>query len=135
MSYAEAESRKAEMINDAETRNKIMAGDVATTAVWNRVVEALSRQPELPATPQEQAAAHLQESSGYTLSEAHLQEIIDRRPVTPDEYRMARGRFEARCADPEWRAKLNRNDLETKRELALIQSILSRPIRDPQSQT
>jgi hypothetical protein len=133
MSYAAAESRKQEMLNDPETRNKIMAGDVTANAEWKRVIEGLSRQPELPASPRDEAAAHLQQTSGFTLAPEHLQEIIENRPVTPDEARMARGRFEARIQDPDWRAKYSRGDLEAKKEMALIQSVLSRPIKDPQT--
>lgn len=67
MSYAAAESRKAEMLADAETRNKIMTGDVDANAEWKRVVEALSRPPEIPTGPREDLAAHINASSGYSL--------------------------------------------------------------------
>jgi hypothetical protein len=131
MSAAEAQSRKGEFFADRAKMDALMKGDVAATNEWQAIVAGLSAQPPAPTAPRDDVTEHLNASSGYTLAQDVLDEFREDRPVTPDEYRMARARFDARESDPQWVAKLNRGDLETKKELALIQSILSRRVRDP----
>jgi hypothetical protein len=129
MSMAEAASRKSEFLANKEKTAALMNGDVGATNEWRLINEHLWQPPQ-HTQPRDEVTEHLQESSGYTLSPEVLQEFRENRPVTPDEYRMARARFDARKQDPEWIAKLNRGNPEVKKELALIQSILSRPVRD-----
>jgi hypothetical protein len=133
MSYAEAESKKAEMLGDAETRNKILAGDVAANAEWKRVVEGLSRQPEIQ-TGRDGLVEDINAASGYTLSAEVLDQVRNNTSITPDERRMTLALWEDRKADPEWIARLNRGELKAKREMALININLSLPVRDPQPQ-
>jgi len=135
ISYAEAQSRKAEFFADKEKMAALMRDDVSAVAEWRLITKGLSAQPQTPTGPREEMTEHLNASSGYTLSDEVLQEFRDDRPVTPNEYRMARARFDSRPQDKEWIAKLNRGDLETKKELTLIQHILSRRVRDPQVQS
>jgi hypothetical protein len=132
MSAAEAQSRKGEFFADQAKMDALMKGDVTATHEWQAIVAGLSAQPPAPTAPRDEVTNHLQESSGYTLAQDVLDEFRSNASVTPDEHRMARARFDARKQDNEWIAKLNRGDLETKKELALIQSILSRPVRDVQ---
>jgi hypothetical protein len=129
MSMAEAASRKTEFLANKEKTAALMNGDAAVTAEWRLITSNLWQPPQFT-QPRDEVTEHLQESSGYTLSPEVLQEFRENRPVTPDEHRMARARFDARKQDPEWIAKLNRGNPEVKKELALIQSILSRPVRD-----
>jgi hypothetical protein len=129
MSPAEAASRKSDFLASKEKMSALMAGDAAVTAEWKLITQNLW-QPQQFTQPRYEVTEHLQSSSGYQLSPEVLQEFRENRPVTPDEHRMARARFDARKQDPEWIAKLNRGNPEVKKELALIQSILSRPVRD-----
>jgi hypothetical protein len=129
MSPAEAASRKSEFMANKEKTTALMNGDAAATAEWRLITQNLW-QPAQFTQPRDEVTEHLQESSGYALSPEVLQEFRENRPVTPDEHRMARVRFDARKQDPEWIAKLNRGNPEVKKELALIQSILSRSVRD-----
>jgi hypothetical protein len=133
LSYAAAESRKLEMINDAEIRNKIMAGDVDANAEWKRVVEALSRPPETPTGGREAVAEQLNASAGFQLSEEVLREFVENRPVSPQEVYFAREKFNELKNDPSWFQRYQRGDMEARKQMALINSILSRPIQDPQS--
>jgi len=129
ISMAEAASRKAEFLADKTKTAALMNGDVNATAEWKLITDNLYQAPQVTA-PRDEVTNHLQESAGGTLPEAVLAEYRENRPVSPAEYRMARTRFDSRLQDKEWIAKLNRGDLDTKKELVLVQSILSRPIRD-----
>jgi hypothetical protein len=134
MSYAAAENRKAEILASAELRQKIMDGDVETTVEWRRITEALSRPPETPTLEREAAAEALNASAGYSLSEEVLQEFVENRPVTPIERRFALNKFEELKNDSEWFARYERGEIRARKDMALIQSILSRPVRDSQPQ-
>lgn len=129
MSPAEAASRKSEFLASKEKTTALMNGDAAATNEWRLITQNLYQPPQFTQA-RDEVTEHLWESSGYTLRPEVLQEFRENRPVSPDEYRFARARFDARKQDPEWISKLNRGDPETKKELALIQSILSRPVRD-----
>jgi hypothetical protein len=133
MSMAEAADRKSAFLADKTTKAALMAGSANETAEWRLITENLYQAPEIT-QPRDEVTEHLNASSGYTLPDDVLQEFRENKPVTPNEYRMARARFEARIQDPAWQTKINRGDPEARKELALIQSILSRPIRSPQSQ-
>src|SRR5262245_8779192 len=116
LSYASAESRKAELIADAEFCNLLLNGDVAANAEWKRVVEAISRPPEIP-TGREAVVEAINAASGYTLSSEVLQQVREDRPITPEERRATVALWESRQRDPEWVARLNRGDLAAKKEL------------------
>jgi len=133
MPYAEAVSRKAEMLASEEIRNKIMSGDADANREWKRVVEGLSAIPPTTTGARDDLAAHIQECSGHSLSPEHLQEIRDNPPITPDERRQTEALWNDRQHDPEWRARLNRGEVKARRELSLIQFMLSRPVRQPQN--
>jgi hypothetical protein len=104
-SPAEAESRKSEFMANKEKTTALMNGDAAATAEWRLITQNLW-QPAQFTQPRDEVTEHLQESSGYALSPEVLQEFRENRPVTPDEHRMARARFDARKQDAEWIAKL-----------------------------
>jgi hypothetical protein len=133
MSPNEAASRKSEFLASKEKMAALMAGDAAAGAEWKPTTQNLWQPPQFT-QPRDEVTEHLQSSSGYQLSPEVLQEFRENRPVTPDEYRMAQQRLESRKQDPQWLAKYMRGDHEAKKEFALITSILSRPIRNPQTQ-
>jgi hypothetical protein len=132
-SMQEAASRKEAFLADKEKTAALMNGDVAATNEWRLITQNLWQPPQFT-QPRDEVTEHLQESSGYQLSPEVLQEFRENRPVSPDEYRMAQQRLESRKQDPQWLAKYMRGDHEAKKEFALITSILSRPIRTPQTQ-
>jgi hypothetical protein len=132
MSPAEAASRKSEFLANKEKTTALMNGDAAASAEWKLITQNLW-QPQQFTQPRDEVTEHLQVSPGYQLSAEALQEFRENRPVTPDEYRMAQQRLESRKQDPQF-AKYMRGDHEAKKEFALITSILSRPIRTPQTQ-
>jgi hypothetical protein len=115
MSVAEGLSRKAEFVADKTKTTALMNGDIAATNEWRAIVNAISAPPPMPTAPRDEVTNDLNAASGFQLPAEVLQEYRENRPVTPDEHRMARARFEARIADPDWRAKINRGDLETKK--------------------
>jgi hypothetical protein len=104
MSPAEAASRKSDFLASKEKMSALMAGDAAVTAEWKLITQNLW-QPQQFTQPRYEVTEHLQSSSGYQLSPEVLQEFRENRPVTPDEHRMARARFDARKQDPEWIAQ------------------------------
>jgi hypothetical protein len=134
MSVSEATSRKNEFMADKAKVDALMAGDADATATWRSIVNAISAQPLTPTDPREEAAEALQQSAGFQLSEEVLQEIRENRPVSPLERHFAQSKFDEFKNDPAWIQALNRGSMKERKELALIQSILSRPVRDPQSQ-
>jgi hypothetical protein len=132
LSYAAAESRKQEILASAELRQKIMDSDAEMTAEWRRITVALSRPPETPTAPREAAADALNASAGYGLSPEVLQEFVENRPVSPQEVYFARAKFDELKQDPSWFQRYQRGDMEARRQMALINSILSRPVKDSQ---
>jgi hypothetical protein len=134
MSMQEAASRKQEFLADQKMVDALMAGEVNATSLWRSINNSLWQPPQFT-QPRDEVTEHLQQSSGYQLSPEVLQEFRENRAVSPDEYRMAQQRLESRKQDPQWIAKYMRGDHEAKKEFALITSILSRPVRDPQPQT
>jgi hypothetical protein len=118
-SMQEAASRKEAFLADKEKTAALMNGDVAATNEWRLITQNLWQPPQFT-QPRD--------------SPEVLQEFRENRPVSPDEYRMAQQRLESRKQDPQWLAKNMRGDHEAKKEFALITSILSRPIRTPQTQ-
>jgi hypothetical protein len=128
-SPAEAQSRKSEFLANKEKTTALMNGDVGATNEWRLITENLYQPPQFT-QGRDEVTGHLQANSGYQLRDEVLQEFRENRPVTPAEYRMAQQRLESRKQDPEWRAKYFRGDHEALKEVALINSILSRPVRD-----
>jgi len=131
MSYAEADSRRAEFMQSAELRDKLMAGDVETTHLWKRITEGLSAPPETPAGQREELVEHINASSGYQIRPEVLEHVRTNGSITPDERRMTIALWESRKADPDWIARFNRGDLEARKEMALININLASPVRDP----
>jgi hypothetical protein len=134
LSYAAAESRKQEILASAELRQKIFDGDIDATVEWRRLTEALSRPSETSADPRTEAAEHLQQSAGYTLAPEIVQEIVENRPVSPLERRFAQAKWDELKRDADWFQRYQRGEQKALKEKALVDSILSRPVKDPQSQ-
>lgn len=133
LSYAEANDRRVEFMQSAELRDKLMAGDVETTHLWKRIVEGLSAQAAAPASPLAEAAQHLQQTSGDQLNDFQILEIEENHPVTPLIRRKTEALWQDRKSDAQWFARYQRGEMTARKEMALIQSILSRPVRDPES--
>jgi hypothetical protein len=136
MSYAAAQSAKQAFFADKAKMDSLMAGGVDATNEWRAIVAGLSAQPAAPADPREAAAEHLNACAGYNLSEEVLQEFVENRPVSPLEQHYAQSKFEEMKQDREWFARYQRGEIQARREMALVQSILSRPVKDePQPQS
>jgi hypothetical protein len=129
MSTAEAASRKTEFLANKEKTTKLLNGDVGAKAEWDLITQNLWQPPQVN-QPRDEVTNHLQESSGFQLSPEVLEEFRSNRPVTSQEHQMARSRLESRKMDPDWLRRYFRGDLEVRKEVALINSILSRVIRD-----
>jgi hypothetical protein len=74
-----------------------------------------------------QVADHL-EAVG-DLSAAVIQEIREGKPASQEEFRLATNRKQARMADPKWVANYLNNGAEERREMLLLNSIISRGMR------
>lgn len=129
ISMAEAASRKSEFLASKEKMAALMNGNSAASNEWQFITQNLWQPPQFT-QPRDEATEHLQESSGHTLSPEVLEEFRSNQPVSPAERRLAEQRLESRKNDPVWLAKYMRGDHETRKEVALINSILSRPVRD-----
>jgi hypothetical protein len=128
-SMQEAADRKAEFLVNKEKTTALMNGDVGATNEWRLINDHLWQAPAIVG-PRDEVTEHLQASSGHTLSPEVLEEFRSNQPVSPAERRMAQQRLESRKQDPQWLAKYMRGNHETRKEVALINSILSRPVRD-----
>jgi hypothetical protein len=132
-SMQEAASRKEAFLQDKTKTTALLNGDVGATNEWRLINDHLWQQPQFT-QPRDEVTEHLQASSGYQLSDEVLAEFRENRPVSPAEYKLAQQRLDSRKNDPTWLAKYMRGDHEAKKEVALINSILSRPIRTPEPQ-
>jgi hypothetical protein len=63
------------------------------------------------------------------LSAAVIEEIRAGKPAGAEEYRLAVGRKNARMSDPSWVAKYLNNGADERREMLLLNSIISRGVR------
>jgi hypothetical protein len=131
MSPTEAASRKAEFIADQKKVDALMAGDVNATSEWRNITNSLYAPPPLSGC-REELAEHLSAASGYTLSPEILQEVRDNTPIAPWERKETEALWQDRQRDPEWRARLMRGERGALKEKALIDFMLSRPVRDIQ---
>jgi hypothetical protein len=61
-----------------------------------------------------------------------MQEIVENRPVSPLERHYALSKWEELKQDPDWFQRYQRGEQKALKEKALVDSILSRPIRDAQ---
>jgi hypothetical protein len=130
MSWDAAQARKNEMLNDPATRDKIMQGDVETRAEYDRVIRSLAfgQPPPGPADSRESIVEHLRQHAD--ISEAVADEIRSDRASTPWEHQRALQRRDQLFRDEAWREKYARGDQRAQTEVALINLILSRRIRD-----
>jgi hypothetical protein len=133
MSVAEAASRKNEFFADKAKMDALMAGDISATEEWRNIVNSISAQPAAPTDPRQEATDHLQQSAGFTLHPDALAEFAQNRPVSPIERHYALSKWEELKQDADWFQRYQRGEQKALKEKALIDSILSRPIRDPQS--
>jgi hypothetical protein len=128
-SMQEAASRKEAFLQDKTKTAALLNGDATATAEWRLINDHLWQAPAIIG-PRDDVTNHLQESSGHQLSAEVLAEFRENRPVSVADYKLAQQRLESRKQDPEWLKKYFRGDHETRKEVALINSILSRPISD-----
>lgn len=134
MSPSEAASRKAEFMADQKRVDALMAGEVNATSEWRNITNSRYAAPP-PAGTREELAEHLDAASGYQLSPEIMQEVRDNTPITPHERQATEALWRDRQRDPEWFGRLMRGERKALKEKALIDFMLSRPVRDPQPQT
>jgi hypothetical protein len=60
-----------------------------------------------------------------------MQEVRDNTPITPYERQAIEAMWRDRQQDPEWFGRLMRGERKALKEKALIDFMLSRPVRDP----
>jgi hypothetical protein len=130
MSPAEAASRKSEFMRDQTKVNALMAGEVNATSEWRNITAALYAPPP-PSGSREELAEHLDAASGHQLSPEILQEVRDNTPITAHERQATEALWRDRQQDSEWYARLMRGERKALKEKALIDFMLSRPVRDP----
>lgn len=134
MSHAEAVSRRDAMISDPAFREKLLAGDVASKQEWNRVIEGLAygRVPE-PAAP-DSVEGLVDWAYGIVpeLTEAHIAEIRNRQPVSPEIRRRAEQWFERHRRDETFVAEYFNQNPEIVRQIFHYNTIMALPVRDPQ---
>jgi hypothetical protein len=132
MSWAEAESRKAEYFGNREWVNKYMSGDVEARAQYDAVVQALAygKVPEPAAPDSVDGLIEWAYSIVPELSEAHIAEIRNRQPVSPAIRRRAEQWKEVHFRDPVFVAAYFDNDPEIRRQIFHLNTVLSLPVRD-----
>jgi len=130
ISMGEAASRKEAFLADKTKTTALLNGDVNATAEWRLITENIYQAPQV-AAPRDEVTEALNASGGYQLPADVLQEYRENRPVTSQERRFALAKFEDFKNSPEWFAKYQRGDMQCRRDLTLVQSILSRPAKDP----
>jgi hypothetical protein len=128
ISYTEAESRKAELFSNSEWFNRYMSGDVTAVREYNQIVQGLTAAPAAPVTENEAILDQLRRSAviGHDVAE----EILSGRPVTSAEREYAKTLRDHLFEDAEWRAKYDKGDVRARQQVAYINSILSRVVRD-----
>ena len=128
ISYSEAESRKAELFANEEWRNAFFSGSVEAKREWDQIVRGLAAPPPAPANEREAIVEHLRQHADIT--EAVADEIRSDRASTPWEHQRALQRRDQLFRDEAWVERYNRGDGRAQTEVALINLILSRRIRD-----
>ena len=118
------------MLADPAIRDKIMQGDVETRAEYDRVIRSLAfgQPPAAPENDRQAMVEHLRQHAD--ISEAVADEIRSGRASSPWEYQQALRLREHLFQDQGWVEKYNKGDRRAQTEVALINVILSRPVRD-----
>jgi len=129
MSMAEAADRKAAFIADKVKTAALMNGDIKATAEWRLITNSLCQPPQVTA-PRDELAAHLDAASGFQLSPEILAEVRANTPITTRERQATEALWNDRQRDPAWFARYQRGERTALKEKALIDFMLSRPIRD-----
>lgn len=130
----EAVAKIAALKADPSWVQKHLSGDHETAAELRQLHElAFSPAPSsiISGAPTVEAqwaetAAHL--ALAGDLSAGVIEEIKQGKPAGAEEYRLAVGRKNARMSDPAWRARYLNNGAEERREMLLLNSIISRGV-------
>ena len=141
MSVAEAESRRQEMLNDPSWWQRWNRGDIDANHEFKAVTQVIAdanrpREPSAPGSPEGLTDWALSIAPGLT--EAHLDELRNPQPISPELRRQAVqwkrdhiGDLE-HPGDPEFvRAYLSGNSAAQKQVLQ-VNTLLALPVRDPQ---
>jgi hypothetical protein len=132
MSVAEAQSRKAELYNNKEWRDRYFNGDVTARNEFNAITRALvPRETVHDPFHLNNVADWAQRMGG--VSEAVAQEIRDDRPVTPREREFALQKKEQMFRDKAWVARYLDGDQQARKDLMLCNIILNSRVRDDPS--
>jgi len=129
MSPTEAASRKAAFMADQTKVDALMAGEINASTEWRNITNNLYAPPP-PTGSREELAEHLSAASGHTLSPEILAEVRANTPITSRERQETEALWNDRQRDPAWFARLMRGERTALKEKALIDFMLSRPIRD-----
>jgi hypothetical protein len=138
MSYAEAASRREELYANTpaaqEWRDKYFSGSVEAKAQMDQIVRALAPAPPPPSDPTStEQLIEWVHSLVPDLSEAHIEEIKTSRPIDPVTRRRAEQWKEVHFRDPVFVQSYFDNDPEVARQVFHLNTLLSLPIRDPQT--
>jgi hypothetical protein len=128
ISYGEAESRKAELFANEEWRTKYFAGDVEAKREYDQIVQGLTTPPPPPTNERELI---LEQLGRYAqVFPAAKEEALSGRASTPADVQEAIAAKEAFFQDQDWMERYARGGREEHAQVATINLILSRRVRD-----
>ena len=128
ISYEQASSLKQELLANEEWRTKYVNGDIECRRQMDQIYRGLTTPPAAPVNPGEAIVEHLRQYAD--ISEDVADEIRSGRASTPYEYQRALELRDHLFQDEEWVQKYNKGDRRAHTQVALINSILSRRVRD-----
>jgi hypothetical protein len=138
MTYAEAANRRDELYGNTpaaqEWRDRYFSGSVEAKAEMDRIVRALTPAPPQPSAPDSvDGLIEWAYSIVPGLSEAHIAEIRDRQPVSPEIRRRAEQWFERQRRDQAFVTEYFNENPEIVRQVFHYNTIMALPVRDPQT--
>jgi hypothetical protein len=136
----EAATRIESFKTDATLRDKLLAGDATATKEWHelhgliasaddRVSSAMAGQlSEIPDSDHRLMANTATMLRELGLNEGTVQQTLENRPVTQQEFDTVTALKAQKFRDQEWKKSLLSGDAQTVKELSLINIVLSSPI-------
>jgi hypothetical protein len=124
---ADARAKIEALKADGEWTKRYLSGDVNAVARWKELhqleANAGGRFQVGGMSPQEQRDLGAARLAELGLPEAIVEHHRSGGTVSAEEFRLAQARWDSQKMDPEWRAKLERGDYETKQEYAALLAI------------
>jgi hypothetical protein len=128
ISYGEAESRKAELFANEEWRTKYFAGDVEAKREYDQIVQGLTTPPPPPTNERELI---LEQLGRYAqVFPAAKEEVLSGQASTPADIQEAIAAKEAFFQDQDWMERYAKGGRKEHAQVATINLILSRRVRD-----